>query len=69
MGGGQSNMLSMFVAVWKVISYGFVWYTVRGRTLDQNWVENPYILYTGLLFINMFFICVMGREIFNKLTT
>lgn len=36
MGGGQSNMLSMFVAVSKVISYGFVWYTVRGRTLDQN---------------------------------
>jgi len=36
MGGGQSNMLTMFVTVRKVISYGFVWYTVRGRTLDQN---------------------------------
>ena len=36
MGGGQSNMLSMFVTVSKVISNGFVWYTVRGRTLDQN---------------------------------
>lgn len=69
MGGGQSNMLSMFVTVSKVISNGFVWYTVRGRTLDQNWVERPYILYTRLLFINMFFICIMGREILNKLTT
>jgi len=58
MGGGQSNMLSMFVTVWKVISYGFVWYTARGRTLDQNWVEkNLYFIHRTIVHQHVFHLC------------